>query len=286
MCVLTEYVSYAILPQSISEQCFYIDCRPHFATKRQNVYVGGGKRYMNYKNFVSLKCGFTAVRVHVMFAVYYCHIRSGSIAWGTTNLSCRKSTHVCIRALSTPALHFRQQRNFKGWVEEDEHSFPASCGNQVDGASKINQAKTNLDSRKMTECIALYLEGLLKETRHWPIGLVVAPDTHKSWFSLVWHGREGEIGKKRMSQFQNKGIFVQQLSCLDKVVITKCLEKFWDSLISCSPADTLTCKVLMNSCFSSTKLLSILSHHLEFRFQTHCFCCDGLLWTKGHSSVT
>ena len=207
MCVLTEYVSYAILPQSISEQCFYIDCRPHFAIKRQNVYVGGGKRYMNYENFVSLKCGFTAVRVHVMFAAYYCHIRSGSVAWGRTDLSCRKGTHVCIHALSTPALHFREQRNFRGWVEEDEHRFPACCGNKVNGASQINQAQTNLDSRKMSGCITLYFEDLLKETKHWSIGLVMDPDNRKVWFSLVWQTHDGEIGKKRMYQFQNKGIF-------------------------------------------------------------------------------
>lgn len=81
MCVLAEYVSYAILPWSISEQCFYTDCRAHFTIKKvKRVYVGGGKRYMNYKKIISLKCGFTAVRVHVMFAAYYCCVRSGSIA--------------------------------------------------------------------------------------------------------------------------------------------------------------------------------------------------------------
>lgn len=75
MCVLAECVSCAILPRSISEQCFYIDCRVHFAIKKVKcVHVGGGKRYMTYKKLVSLKCGFTAVRVHVMSAAYYCRM--------------------------------------------------------------------------------------------------------------------------------------------------------------------------------------------------------------------
>lgn len=79
--MLFEYASHVILPWSISEQCFYTDCRAHFAIKKVKcVYVGGGKRYMNYKKIVSQTCGFTAVRVHVMFAAYYCHVRSGSIA--------------------------------------------------------------------------------------------------------------------------------------------------------------------------------------------------------------
>lgn len=147
--------------------------------KTKHVYVGR-ERCMNYENFISLKCGFTAVRIHVVFAAFYCYIRSGSIAWGRTDFSCRKGTHVCTHALCTPALHFREQRNFRGWVEENERSFPASCGNKVNGANQINQGQTNLDSGELSGCLSGFRFQI-----HWPIGLTVYPNSLSVCFSFV-----------------------------------------------------------------------------------------------------
>lgn len=173
----------------------------------KHVCGGGGKIYMNYENSVSLKCGFTAVRVHVMFAAYYCHIWSRFHSLRKNRLELRKDTHICIHALSTPALRFREQRNFRGWEEDDEHSFPGSCGNKVNGASQIDQAQINLDLRKMPGCITLYFEGLLKETGQWSIHPVAHPDSCKVCFSLVRPPHESETGKKRIYWFQSTEIF-------------------------------------------------------------------------------
>lgn len=51
-----------------------------FYQEAKHLYVGGGKRYMNYKKIVSLRCGFAAVRIRAMFAACYCRTQSGSIA--------------------------------------------------------------------------------------------------------------------------------------------------------------------------------------------------------------
>lgn len=38
--------------------------------------------------------------------------------------------------------------HLRGWVEKDEDSFPASCGEKVNGTSQINHTQTTLDSEK------------------------------------------------------------------------------------------------------------------------------------------
>lgn len=41
-----------------------------------------------------------------------------------------------------------REMHLRGWLEKGEDNFPASCGNKVNGATKINHAQTTLDSEK------------------------------------------------------------------------------------------------------------------------------------------